>query len=324
MNDGDPIIKPEISPPKCSMFPGMIFFPTFASPLMKTLITTLLLLSLCKLHAQNYCTAQPYKSHLQVENTSGQVKEIRDSFWRQERHYGDSVYFTPKLEYVMVYRYNTQGNLVQRVQYRSDSSVAAIYGNTYDSIQRVKTHSHLWPENPAAVSTCTCSYNEAGYAVKELTTMYGGTHLVSETRISYDAKGRLVKKSTVIPGLQDTITYRMEYDAKGRLAAANYTEHMGKRKDWSKTTYTYNAQGRTKEEKNLYKNDQTLNVYDYDQYGNQVLLLHYEGKAKKLDFTETTVYTYDSHHNWTKKDIHRVESEGYTYDRSVVRVIEYY
>ena len=59
-------------------------------------------------------------------------------------------------------------------------------------------------------------------------------------------------------------------------------------------------------------------------YGNIVKMQHFEGESKHLDFTETTVYTYDSYNNWTKKTIHRISNEGYSYDRIVERFIEYY
>lgn len=59
-------------------------------------------------------------------------------------------------------------------------------------------------------------------------------------------------------------------------------------------------------------------------YGNIVKMQHFEGESKHLDFTETTVYTYDSYNNWTKKTIHRNAIDGYSYERIIERLIEYY
>jgi hypothetical protein len=209
---------------------------------MKFAFTLFITLSSLLISAQ--CHDTRYNSHVKRMNLKGKVKSMTEVHY-EAMQYGDSA---KKVEYIVIYTFNKNGNLLERNQTRGDGSPLAKEVYTYTSVGQI-----------------------TGY------TSYTKDKLSSKTICDCNEENNVLTQTLVMPNGMSFPVLKFTYK-NGKLLEQVHKDTYGKE---STMFFEYNDKGYTVRYSD---SPNSRNVVETDKTGSKIRDTYYEGNTITTDY----------------------------------------
>ena len=180
--------------------------------------------------------------------------------------------------------YDANGNLLHETRTDADGNVSEFDGTYNDQGQLLTV---VTQNAPDYYDSYACTYDAEGRESKTVYVYNGETHIEEST---YDAQGKLLKKTWAIEGGEVYSIYDYQYDEKGRLDKILFTEE-GEDGGYRKLTYNDKDQLITEHVFYTFGYEFTYN-YEYDAHGNVIKTTYSHTDLEDGTYSDVTESTY--------------------------------
>jgi YD repeat-containing protein len=255
------------------------------------LLSLLLLLFFGQLKAQPFQLSQMFnhgfESHIKEFNLYGKVKKLTETDSVSKMKY---VPYKQKVEFVMVWAFNTDGNYKEIAEYSASGAVLYKDVFVYNNKGKVFNITHFSNNAQQWINVFTADTERNSYKIETFLT--GLMQPVSTREYVYSKQGKPTEWHVIDKGKPGRI-YKFAFDNKGNVISSNA--------DDGKTLANYDKNNQLVELTDYDKAGKIYmhELYKNDQWGN---LIEEKVSTDGGEFdTETISYIYDAHHNWIQQ-----------------------
>ena len=180
--------------------------------------------------------------------------------------------------------YDANGNLLHETRTDADGNVSEFDGTYNDQGQLLTV---VTQNAPDYYDSYVCTYDAEGRESKGVYVYENETHVEEFT---YDAQGKLLKKTWAIEGGEVYSIYDYQYDEKGRLHQILFTED-GEDGGYRKLTYNDKDQLITEHVFYTFGYEFTYN-YEYDEQGSVIKMMYSHTELESGTYSDVTESSY--------------------------------